>query len=271
VIRLALRCPPALADRVLAELVELAPGGIEEERAADHVEFAIYGAPGELPELPDLHALAGDGTIEVSTEQIPDDWADRWRDFHRPVVIRDRLVVRPSWGTDAPPADLDVVIDPGRAFGTGAHATTRMCLELLLELAENGSARGSVADVGTGSGVLAIAAAKLGFSPVVGCDHETAALEAARKNARANGVEVELRRVNLREQPAPAAETLVANLTGPILREVAARLDDPPGRLVCSGLLCREAGEIAAAFSAHGLTEVVRREDGEWSALLLER
>jgi ribosomal protein L11 methyltransferase len=269
VIRLALRCPPALAERVLAELVELAPGGVEEERGADHVEFAIYGAPGELPELPDLRALAGEGEVEVSTEEIPDDWADRWRDFHRPVAIGDRLVVRPSWG-EATPAEIEILIDPGRAFGTGAHATTRMCLELLLELAESRGAEGGLADLGTGSGVIAIAAAKLGFSPVLGCDHEPAALDATAENARANGVEIELRRVNLREDPPPVADTVAANLTGPILREVAARLAAPPRRLVCSGLLRREAGEIATAFSAHGLVEAGRRDDGDWSALLLE-
>ena len=270
-IRLALRCPPALADRVLAELVELAPGGVEEERGADHVEFAIYGAPGELPELPDLRALAGDGAIEVSTEEIPDDWADRWRDFHRPVVVGDRLVVRPSWLDEEPAGEVDVLIDPGRAFGTGAHATTRMCLELLLELADGAGSEGSLVDLGTGSGVLAIAAAKLGFSPVHGCDHEAAALEAAGENARANGVEIELERINLREQPAPAAGTMTANLTAPILREVAVRLEEPPRRIVCSGLLRREAGAIAGAFASHGLEEAERRDDGDWAALLLVR
>ncbi len=146
-----------------------------------------------------------------------------------------------------------------------------MCLELLLELAEKGRAEGPLVDWGTGSGVLAIAAAKLGFAPVLGCDHEVAALEAAAENAVANGVEIELERRNLRGEPAPAAATIAANLTAPILREVAARLAEPPERLVCSGLLRREADEVAAAFSAHGLTEAERRDDGEWSALLLER
>jgi ribosomal protein L11 methyltransferase len=271
VIRLSLRCPPDLADRVLAELVELAPGGVEEERGAGYVEYAIYGAPGELPSLPDLSALAGDAKVDVSTEEIPDDWADRWRDFHLPVTVGDRLVVKPSWDEAGPSGEVEVLIDPGQAFGTGSHATTRMCLELLLELADAGSADGSLADLGTGSGVLAIAGAKLGFSPVLGCDHEVAALEAARGNAAVNDVEIELRRLNLREDPAPVADTLAANLTEPILREVAARLTDPPRRIVCSGLLSRQADEIAAAFSVHGLAESARREDGDWAALLLAR
>lgn len=271
-IRLAVRCPPGAAERVLAELVELVPGGVEEERGEDFVEYAIYGAPGELPSLPDLDAVAGEGTVAVTTEEIPDDWADRWRDFHRPVEIGERLVVRPSWEVDPPgEAELSVVVDPGQAFGTGAHPTTRMCLELLLELADSDRARGSLADLGTGSGVLAIAAARLGFAPVLGCDHEVAALEAAAANATANGVELELERVNLRQRPAPEAEVIVANLTAPILREVAIRLTEPPRYLVCSGLLRREADEVAAAFSARGLVASGRREEGDWAALLLAR
>ena len=169
-IRLAVRCTPELAERVLAELVELAPGGVEEERGDGYVEYAIYGPPGEVPELPDLEAAAGEGLVEIETTEIPDDWADRWRDFHEPVVVADgRLVVRPSWeAAAARGTEIDIVVDPGRAFGTGAHATTRACLELLLELADAGEARGELADWGTGSGVLAIAAAKLGWAPVLG-------------------------------------------------------------------------------------------------------
>ncbi|HYU59220.1 MAG TPA: 50S ribosomal protein L11 methyltransferase [Solirubrobacterales bacterium] len=307
-IRLAVRCAPELADRVLAELVELAPEGVEEERGSDYVEYAIYGAPGELPALPELRAIAGDGLVEVTSAEVPEDWADRWQDFHKPVWIAGgRIVVRPSWeprpeagpaGAESgaqkegpsrrrgqeilaqqaglgpareQPAGIDVVIDPGQAFGTGSHPTTRLCLELLLQLAEAGEERGALCDLGTGSGVLAIAAAKLGFDPVLACDHEETALEAAQANARANGVDLELRRVNLRTGPAPSAPTVLANLTGPVLREVARRLDHPPDRLICSGLLASEADEIADAFGAHGLGERERVVSGDWAALVLAR
>jgi len=269
-IRLAVRCRAEDAERVLAELLALAPGGVEEERGDGWAEFAVYGPPGELPELPDLEAVAGEGRVEISANEIPDDWADRWRDFHRAVTIEDRLVVRPSWEAAAAPAgEVDVVIDPGQAFGTGAHATTRLCLELLLELADAGQASGSLADLGTGSGVLAIAAAKLGFVPVIGCDSERAALEAAAGNARANGVELELRRVNLREAAPPPARTVVANLTAPLLREVAVRISNPPATLVCSGLLANERDEVAAAFAGKGLEVEDERTGAEWAALLL--
>ena len=116
--------------------------------------------------------------------------------------------------------------------------------------------------------MLAIAAAKLGFGPVVACDHEPAALEAARANARANGVELELRRANLRLEPPPQAPTVVANLTAPILREVARRLERAPERLICSGLLAAEAEDARGAFAEHGLTERLSRAEGDWIATL---
>jgi ribosomal protein L11 methyltransferase len=278
VIRLAVRCRPDLAERVLADLLELAPGGVEEDRGDDWVEYAIYGPPGEIPSLPDLEAAAGDGLVEISSTDIPDDWADRWRDFHRPVVIGDRLVVRPSWepnpatpgsrAEEPPGTCVDVKIDPGQAFGTGAHATTSLCLELLLELADAGEARGPLADLGTGSGVLAIAAAKLGWSPVSGYDSEPAAIDAAADNARANGVEIELTRLNVREHPAPAVPTIVANLTAPLLHAVVDRLPAAPRTLVCSGVLASEAEAVAAALTSRGLEVVERRRQGDWTALL---
>lgn len=266
-----MRCPPELAEAVLAELLVLAPNGVEEGEVGDLKEFAIYGAPGELPELGGLEAAAGDGVVQVQSEEVPDDWADRWRDFHEPTSIAGgRIVVRPSWGSDEEAVGIDVVIDPGQAFGTGAHPTTRMCLEFLVELADSGDANGALADLGTGSGVLAIAAAKLGFDPVTAYDHEVAAVEAARANAEANGAAVAFERLDLRTGPIPDARTLVANLTAPLLREVAEGIEaSPPERMVCSGLLVREADEISGALAAAGLQEADRRVEGDWAALCL--
>ena len=125
---------------MLAELTVLAPNGVEEEAGPGYVEYAIYGGEGELPELGELEVAAGDGLVEVVSTTVPDDWADRWQDFHKPLLVGERLWLRPSW---EPPREgaLDVVVDPGRAFGTGAHPTTRLCLELLLELAQAGEAQ----------------------------------------------------------------------------------------------------------------------------------
>ena len=271
-IRLAVRCRAELGERVLAELLEPAPGAGEEEQGGGWVEYAIYGPPGELPELPALEAAAGDGLVEISSTEIPDDWADRWRDFHQPVSIANgRIVVRPSWAEPRAEAEqpaVDVIIDPGQAFGTGAHATTALCLELLVDLADAGEAEGELVDLGTGSGVLAIAAAKLGWGPVVACDSEPAALEAAEQNATVNGVELELERVNLRDARAPVASTMVANLTAPLLVSVADRLADRPRALICSGLLAAEVDRVGLALAAAGLEPVERRARGDWAALL---
>jgi ribosomal protein L11 methyltransferase len=269
VIRLAVRCRADLAERVLAELLELAPDGVEEERGAGWVEYAIYGPSGEVPDLPELEAAAGDGLVEIKTTAIPDDWADRWRDFHRPVTIGEgRIVVRPSWQPPAQAAAIDIVIDPGQAFGTGAHPTTALSLELLSGLADAGGAGGPLTDLGIGSGVLAIAAAMLGWTPVSGCDSQEAALEAAAANAEANGVELALERSNLREQAPPVVPTMTANLTAPLLHSVAERLVEPPRTLICSGMLDSEADEVATALAARRLETVERRRSGDWAALL---
>jgi ribosomal protein L11 methyltransferase len=272
-IRLAVRCAPDQAEVVLAELTVLAPNGVEEERGPGYVEYAIYGGEGELPELGEIDAVVGAGTVEVSATEIPDDWADRWRDFHKPLLVGGRLWLRPSW---EPPREgaIDLVIDPGQAFGTGAHPTTRLCLEFLLELEATGDAAGPLTDLGTGSGVLAIAAAKLGWDPVEGYDHEQPALEAAAANAAANGVQLAFQRANLRETLPALPPTVVANMTAPILRAVAEHLpsdERTPTTLVLSGLLPTELDETAAAFEAAGMAEVDRRRDGEWAGLLLRR
>jgi ribosomal protein L11 methyltransferase len=270
VIRLAVRCAPEQAELVLAELTVLAPNGVEEERGPGYVEYAIYGGEGELPELGDLDAAIAGGRVEVTSSEIPDDWADRWRDFHKPLLVAEQLWLRPSW-EPAREGTVDVVVDPGQAFGTGAHPTTRLCLEYLCELEAAGEAGGELVDLGTGSGVLAIGAAKLGWSPVRGYDHEPAAIEAAAANAAANGVELQLEPMNLRERLPKLAPVVVANLTAPILKAVAAQMERAPRTLICSGLLPGELDDVADAFGLVGMEEARHRRDGDWAALLLRR
>lgn len=275
-IRLALRVRREQAEVALAELLELAPSGVEEREleGGELIEYAVYGSPGELPALPELRAAAGGALVEVVTEEIVDDWHERWKAFHRAVLVTrgDRgLHVRPPWEQPRDePGIEDVVIDPGQAFGTGAHDTTRLCLELLLELEPGGAC----VDVGCGSGVLAIAAARLGWSPVLGIDHERESVAATTDNADANGVSVDARRLDLlRDGPPPCAPTVLANLLRPLLLALAGSgfaAGARPATLIASGLLTSEADEVAGAFERGlDLREAGRRHAGDWTALLL--
>jgi ribosomal protein L11 methyltransferase len=292
-IRLAVRVRREHAEIVLAELLELAPGGVEEVEIGEQtVEYAVYGAPGELPELPDLDAAVGDTPVEVSSTEIADDWGERWKRFHQPVLIEPpagmpALHVRPPWEPPSEREDAEeIVIDPGQAFGTGAHATTRLCLELLLELAALGDRPGPLLDVGTGSGVLAIAAARLGFAPVLGLDHERESVAATKENAHVNDVTIEVRRFDLRKQSLPwldagdgpaegrSAESLVvmANLLRPLLLDLARGMARAPAHLLAGGLLKEQVDEVVRAFGDRlGMRECERRERGEWAVVWLAR
>jgi ribosomal protein L11 methyltransferase len=284
VIRLAIRVRRDQAELVLAELLELAPGGVEEvDVDAGTVEYAVYGAPGELPALPELRGAAGGALVDVSSTEVADDWAERWRSFHRPLVLGDRLAVRPPWEPEVSGVGLDLVIDPGRAFGTGAHATTRLCLEMLLDLERPvvrmttglSSDAPAVVDLGCGSGVLGIAAARLGWAPVLGLDFDPLAVDATLQNARVNGVgeAVRCQRFDLRASPVPAAPLVLANLLAPLLLAWCSQLAGGPASrpawVIAGGVLEHEAGPIAAAFAGAGMAERDRRVQGEWAALLL--
>jgi ribosomal protein L11 methyltransferase len=290
VIRLAVRVRRAQADLVLAELLELAPAGVEEVGIDEEtLEYALYGAPGELPSLPDLNAVAGGALVEISTSHTPDDWQERWKRFHQPVLIDappssggppsvPAIRVRPPWEPARAQSSGEVeeiVIDPGQAFGTGGHATTRLCLELLLELAALTPGRGPLIDVGTGSGVLAIAAARLGFAPVLGLDHERESVAAARANALVNHVEIDVRHFDLRNDDLPPFDpaerpVVLANLLQPLLMELARRLSRPPEHLIAGGLLVAEVDQVVLAFRERlGVRERERRHRGEWAAVWL--
>ena len=263
-IRLAVRVARAQAEPVLAELLELVPGGLEERDVdEDTVEYAIYGAAGELPDVGELSAVAGGALVEVETSEVSD--GSKWRDWHRPLDVGP-LRVRPPWAPERPGA-LDVVIDPGQAFGTGAHPSTRLTLELLTSLPPGGP----LADWGCGSGILSVAAARLGFDPVRACDHEREAVAATDAAATANGVRLEVSRCDLRRAPGPWAPTVLANLVGPLLLEIAGLLERPPDRLIASGLTFDEVDDVVAAFERHGLRPASRRDGDGWSAILLAR
>ena len=220
--RVSVAVPDARAEQARAVMLELFPEGFEELEGNGSLELAAYtNAAGEERIW---QAFGG----AASATDVDDNWEERWRQFHRPQRVGS-LWIGPPW--EPPDEDaIAVVIDPGRAFGTGGHATTRLCLQLL-----EAEERGSVLDVGCGSGVLSIAAAKLGFAPVLGIDFDPQAVEATGRNATANEVEVEVRLADLRDAVLPEADLALANIAGDAVVALGPRLRAP--RAITSGYL----------------------------------
>ncbi len=225
--RYRLRVPVAEAEPALARMLDLFPGGIEEERDGDDVVLAGYAD--EAPA----------GGLEA--DDVEPGWEDRWREYHRPVTVG-RIWVGPPWAGDCPrsggesPRDdpIAVVIDPGRAFGTGGHGSTRAALALLQRLEPS-----PALDLGCGSGVLAIAAAKLGFGPLWCFDLDPLAVGATAENAERNGVALDVAQADVLADPLPEAPLWIANLELGLLRRVLER-PDLPARILVSGLLGEE-------------------------------
>jgi ribosomal protein L11 methyltransferase len=188
--------------------------------------------------------------------EVADGWEDRWREFHHAIEIGP-LWVGPPWQTP-PSGAVAVVVDPGRAFGTGAHPTTRLCLELLLE-----EELGSVVDIGCGSGVLSIAAILLGHAPVIAVDLDEVAVEVARENAAANGIELDARMVDARDGRLPEAGLALANISFEAIALVGPRLGTR--RAITAGYLAQDRPALP------GFEHRDRRQLDGWAADLFER
>jgi ribosomal protein L11 methyltransferase len=229
-------------------MLELFPEGFEEVEGRDGVELVAYTDAGGEERL--WHVFGG-----ARGEDVAADWRERWKEFHRPVRIGN-LWIGASW--HEPPHDaIAVVIEPGRAFGTGGHPTTQLCIELLRE--EDPC---SIVDLGCGSGVLAIVAAKLGFEPVVALDSDESAVAATISNASANDVILDARRANILRDELPETELAVANITHIALQALGPRLRSK--RLVSSGYLPTDPAECGSFRHVRRLAR-----DG-WAADLFE-
>lgn len=225
-------------------MLELAPEGFEERDRGAEVELAAYTDAHGGSRIARAFGAARE-------DDVPTDWAERWRTFHRPVRAGP-FWVGPSW-EGAPDDAIAIVIDPGLAFGTGAHATTRLCLELLAE-----ASRGSLLDAGCGSGVLSVAAAKFGFTPVHAVDDDPFAVETTSANAKANGVTVAATAGDVTQVALPVVDVAVANIALDAVELLAARLD--AGELVASGYLERDSPKTP------GWRHVERRTLDGWAA-----
>jgi len=236
--------PEARAEQARATMLELFPDGFEEVERTGVLELAAYtdaaGASG-------LWRAFG----EYAWSEVPEDWQHRWREFHRAVEVGE-LWVGPPW-LEAPEGKIAIVIDPGRAFGTGAHPTTQACLELISE-----QERASLLDIGCGSGVLSIAAAKLGFEPVTALDHDEVTVETARRNAEVNGVRIDVRLLEALEDELPSAGLAVVNISATVGEQLAPRLRT--SLLVTSGYLANDRPAPA------GFAHLERRERDGWAA-----
>ena len=243
--RVSVRARGDDAEPIRATLLGIAPDGIEELDFGDAVELAVY-VDDEVAEAT-LRAMP-----EAVAQPVSEGWEDAWRSFHHPVEAGG-LWIGPPWEAP-PPGSPAVVIDPGRAFGTGAHPTTRLCVELLADVA----LRGSLLDVGCGSGVLAIAAARLGFAPVRAIDIDAVAVETTLANAAANGVELDAHVADAARDPLAPVDVATANVLLRPVERILTRLD--AREVVTSGYL---AGERPRA---PGWEHVERRELEGWAA-----
>jgi ribosomal protein L11 methyltransferase len=267
-VRLGIRVHSAEAESALAALLELLPDGLEERRLGDDVEYATYGASDALPDAALVRERLGPALAGLSRDPVPEDWARRWHAFLGPVTVAEgdrSLTVRPPW---VPGEPGDLVVDPDVLFGAGTHPTTRLVLRLLLA---DPRAGGALCDWGAGTGVLAVAAARLGWAPVTAIELDAAAAEIIAGNGARNGVAVDARAGDLTADDPPWAPTVCANLFRPLLLRLAEGVARPPERLLLSGVLAEEGDEVAAAWSRRGLRETARLEEEGWAALALER
>jgi ribosomal protein L11 methyltransferase len=257
--RTSFRSPEDGREALLDALLPLLPSGVHE--GPDTVSV-ISGAALDRAAL---EAAAGHALEDWTVEEVPADW--RHRRGEEGVVIGGRVCIRSPF--DPPPAEgvVDVVVERrGSAFGSGSHPTTQMCVSLLLELSPDGGA----ADLGCGVGTLAIVAAKLGWSPVVGVDRVPVAIEVGRENVARNGVPVQLEVADLAVEPLPLARLLLVNAPPPVQERVVASMTDEVRHVIVSGIVAEEVPAVVAGYKNAGfeVAQALGTED-EWIALRL--
>jgi ribosomal protein L11 methyltransferase len=260
-------------ERAHVEMAELAvgefsPGGFQQETDGEDgpERFAVFVPAGDEGTFTSWLAGAGIEILgDAVVTPVPSDWDERWKEFHQPVVIGN-LWVGPPWQEEQAPAGMKrIVIEPAQGFGTGAHPTTRLVLSLLQD-----QPRASILDLGCGSGVLAIAAAKLGFGPVTAIDNDPVAVESTFDNLKRNDVDGLVKAFvrDVLQDEIPKADVVLANVLLEPLVRIASRMTAP--RLVLSGLLRSQVDDCVAAYESAGYVLREQRDRDVWSALVLD-
>ncbi len=288
-VELSLLCSKILEDALCDFLISELERGVIVEEAPDNEEMLVVkaylsredlesGVLGSIENyLEELNLLHPDATVRIQGEKVvEEDWHDKWKEYFKPLRVGKRLVVKPTWEEYVPDVDDIVIeIDPGRAFGVGSHPSTRLMLKRLEELAEERElSGGQVLDVGTGSGILAIAAARLGAASVLAIDTDPDAVETARNNVHLNNVhsKVSVSNTPVWEVEGPF-EIVLANIdrdTLLLLCKDLARQVKKEGRLVLSGILMEQADSLKEAFERQGLhfeLSEADSKDGQWVLL----
>lgn len=263
---LVLTVPRLAVEDVLDRLLPIAPGGVREVPAGRHVELKLRGE--RLPSPAELERAAGRWPHKLAERDISDDWRVRRRADYRPEVIARRVAIRPEWAPPASPGLTEIVLGQRAAFGAGTHPTTRTCLELLLEL----PVLGEFADLGCGTGVIALLAAKLGWQPVVAVDIEADSIAAARANATLNSSAIDARLGDLAHEKPPSCQGFAANVPAALHLHLAAAWGGPgPAVGLISGFSPTAAAEVLDAYRQAGFRPRRRIDHQGWTVAELER
>jgi ribosomal protein L11 methyltransferase len=255
------RFPAYALDDVLDRILPIVPDGVREAPAPrGQIELHMLGP--HLPPLRDIARVVRPTPFQISEREVPDDWRERRLADYQADPIAGRLVVRPPWAPRPPEEMLDIVLEEGGAFGAGTHPTTRKCLELMLAMIPEGS----FADLGCGSGVLAILAGILGFSPLTAVDVQPPSVDATRVNAARAGLVVQATVADLSREPAPPAESFVANVPPAVHAGIAhSWRDDPEPRVgLLSGFAPADADLVIEGYAACGFAESRRHVTHQW-------
>ncbi len=274
-------CEAELAEELAATIAEAFEIGVEITETG--VRFYLEGdylvsrqkeqLQGALDEFAKIHDIPYRFTYAISPLE-QEDWADRWKVHFKPLRVGGRFLVCPTWEEPNPlPEDMVIWMDPGRAFGTGHHESTRLCLEWLEKLAdaEDKAAFGSFLDVGTGSGILAIAAALLGFKQITAIDNDPEAIEVAKENVDLNGIASTIRlQEGVAADLSGQFDVIIANIQAlPLIamaQDLTSRLKQA-GTLALSGILVEQRESVVEAYEKRGVRLVGAQAAGEWSLL----